>query len=273
MADVSGPASNLEELADAIRAGSDVVALTGAGMSAPSGVPTFRGQDGIWDRFDEGQFRYGRFRSDPAGFWRDRVELERAMYGAQIEPNPAHTGLARLGAAGVLDAIITQNTDGLHERAATQVADETNATDSGESVGAELLELHGTALYAACPSCGHRIERTEALARVDGGDCPPRCDCGSAYKPDVVLFGEALPAGSLQRAQSLASESDVFLAVGSSLQVEPAASLPRLANANGATVAVVNLDPTPLDDTARFVLHEGVTDVLPQLAALLGADD
>jgi len=257
---------DLERLADDIRRADTVVALTGAGISAPSGVPTFRGDDGVWDRFDEGQFAYGRFQRDPAGFWDDRVDLQRELFGDDPDPNAAHEALAAMGRAGALEAICTQNTDGLHG-----VAADTVTADAAESATATttILELHGNAQRVRCQDCGSRRDSEPILERAAAGDLPPTCDCGGVFKPDVVLFGEQLPGAAIQRARSLARESDVFLAIGSSLVVEPAASLPRLAASSGATVGVVNLESTPCDDLADLVFREDVTSVLPRLRDLV----
>ena len=251
-------ASEIDTLATAIGDAERVVALTGAGISAPSGVPTFRGDDGVWEQFDEGQFTYSRFRRDPEGFWHDRLVLRRAMFGDEnYEPNAGHRALADLGARGHLDAIVTQNTDGLHGQAAV--------ADTEETARPDVIELHGNAQRVRCLDCGEREPADEVAARVADGGVPPRCTCGSVLKPDVVLFGERLPRAALQRARSLAVDSDVFLAIGSSLVVEPAASLPRLAARNGATVGVVNLEETPVDESAAAVLRADVTVALPQL--------
>lgn len=261
-------AGDLEALAQRIGKAERVVAVTGAGISAPSGVPTFRGDDGIWERFEEGQFTYGRFQRDPAGFWRDRLELHRAMYddgGEPYEPNPAHLALARLGATGHLEAVVTQNTDGLHTRAIERVREE----DTGlPADGPELIELHGNAHRVACTDCGTRVAAEPVFDRVADGEVPPRCECGGRYRPDVVLFGQRLDDDLLQRARHLARESDVLLAIGSSLVVEPAASLPRIAARSGATVAVVTLESTPVDDLA-VTFRQDVVDVLPALEALI----
>lgn len=264
-----------KRLAREIAAADTVVALTGAGISAPSGVPTFRGDDGVWDRFDRGDFEYDRFRRDPGGFWEDRLELHREMHGEAYEPNAAHEALAELGRAGHLDAIVTQNTDGLHDDAAPttevergegQIGSEKSGGVTGtDDARAEVIELHGNAHRIVCTDCERRFDAESVFERVVDGEVPPVCECGGVLKPDVVLFGERLPDVAGQRARSLARESDVFLAIGSSLVVEPAASLPRLAARNGATTAVVNLEATPRDDEAAYLLREDVTTVLPEL--------
>ncbi|ADB61556.1 Silent information regulator protein Sir2 [Haloterrigena turkmenica DSM 5511] len=267
---------DLESLADEIRSADTVVAFTGAGISAPSGVPTFRGDGGVWEKFDEGQFTYGRFRSDPAGFWDDRVDLQREMFAEVYQPNAAHEALAAMGRDGHLEAILTQNTDGLH----AQAADAVSGDSSGDSDGADangdaaddnttLLELHGNARRVRCTDCGRRRDADPVFDRAAEGELPPTCDCGGVFKPDVVLFGQQLPGTVIQRARSLARESDVFLAVGSSLVVEPAASLPRQAASTGATLGIVNLESTPVDDAADVVRREDVTEVLPRLRELV----
>jgi len=261
-----------ERLARRVEEAETVVALTGAGISAPSGVPTFRGDDGVWEQFDEGQFTYGRFQSDPAGFWTDRLELHRTMFDEEYEPNAGHEALAGLGRAGYLDAILTQNTDGLHGAATDDAASwgtdrtgDATAEPSGSDTEATVLELHGNARRVRCEQCGRRQVAAPIFDRVADGDRPPTCDCGGLYRPDVVLFGETLPGAVIHRARSLAQQSDVFLAIGSSLVVEPAASLPRLAAASGATVAIVTLEPTPYDRIADENYREDVTELLPRL--------
>ncbi|WP_408957647.1 SIR2 family NAD-dependent protein deacylase [Natrinema sp. 74] len=256
---------DLERLADDVQRAETVVAFTGAGLSSPSGVPTFRGDDGVWERFDEGQFAYGRFQRDPAGFWADRVDLQRELFDGEYEPNAAHEALAAMGNAGSLEAILTQNTDGLHGEAADSVCEE-GATAEDETT---ILELHGNSQRVRCTDCGKRRDGDPVFERAADGELPPTCDCGGIFKPDIVLFGEQLPGAVIQRARSLARESDAFLAIGSSLVVEPAASLPRLAASTGATVGIVNLESTPHDDTADAVLREDVTDVLPRLCDLV----
>ncbi|RBI62252.1 NAD-dependent protein deacetylase [halophilic archaeon] len=241
------------ELAAAVGDADTVVAFTGAGVSTASGVPDFRGESGVWNRFDPESFHYDRFRGDPAGFWTDRVDLHETMFGEDVAPNAAHEALDDLAAAGRLDAVVTQNTDGLHV-----------------GTPADLVELHGNADRVACETCGERFDAEPVHERVRAGEeRPPRCDadgCDGLLKPDVVLFGERLPETDLSMARSWAKRADVFLAVGSSLTVEPAASLPRIASRSDATTAVVNLEPTPFDERAAFVLRRDVTDVLPALA-------
>jgi NAD-dependent deacetylase len=245
--------ADLDGLAAALRDADTVVAFTGAGVSTASGVPSFRGEDGIWEtRFDPHDFRLGRFETDPAGFWRDRLALHEAMFPGAVAPNAAHEALAEMEAAGHLDAVVTQNTDGLHAAAGSE----------------RVLELHGTTSRVVCRRCGDRVAAGPVHDRVRDGEVPPTCDCGGLLKPDVVLFGEALPEETFAEARRLAERADVCLALGSSLTVDPAASIPRLAARRGR-LTVVNLEPTPLDDVATDVFAADVTDVVPALVARL----
>lgn len=241
----------MDRLAGAIDRAESAAALTGAGVSTASGVPTFRGESGIWEtEFDPTDFRIDRFLSDPAGFWDDRLDLHEAMFPGEIEPNAAHEALADLERTGHLEAVITQNTDGLHQDAGSERA----------------LELHGNSERVVCLDCGRTRDAEPVRERVRDGELPPRCrECDGPLKPDVVLFGESLPETTLTEARRHARESDVFLAVGSSLAVEPAASLPRVAGRDG-TVAILNLDSTPHDAAADVVVQADVTEALPALA-------
>ncbi|WP_224335904.1 Sir2 family NAD-dependent protein deacetylase [Haloprofundus halobius] len=245
----------LASLAAELRDADTAVALTGAGISVPSGIPPFRGDGGIWgDQFDPAAFHISRFERDPAGFWTDRLELHDAMRPSGVEPNVAHEALATLERVGFLDAVVTQNTDGLHAEAGSR----------------RIVELHGNAERVVCRRCGGKAAAGPVRERVRDGENPPYCDCGGVYKPDVVLFGEQLDRETLADARALAEESDVFLAIGSSLQVEPAASLPATA-ARAGTLTVVNLDETPRDGLADYVFRADVTEVLPALVRTLGA--
>ncbi|WP_424004784.1 NAD-dependent protein deacylase [Haloarcula salina] len=240
----------LDAVADALRDAETAVALTGAGVSTASGIPSFRGEDGVWDRHDPMDFHRRRLDADPAEFWADRLSLRESIYGdLDPEPNAAHEALAQLEAAGRLDAVLTQNIDGLHDAAGTE----------------RVVELHGTHREVACDDCGDRRPADPVFERAADGDLPPRCDCGGVYRPAVVLFGEALPDVAMNEAQRLARDSDVFLAVGSSLSVRPASLLPKIAADSGATLVVINYDETPRDGDADYVLRSDVTRALPGL--------
>ncbi len=238
-------------LAEAVKGGDSVVAFTGAGVSTASGIPDFRSEGGIWDRYDPAEFHYSKFRADPAAFWEKRIELYEELFSGDVAPNPAHDALAALEAAGYLETVITQNVDGLHDTA-----------------GSSTVELHGNGQRVACESCDRKEPLELAEGQIADGQLPPKCpSCGGVLKPDTVLFGEQLPRVALQRAKQYAQDADVFLAVGSSLTVEPAASLPRIAERTGATLAIVNLEQTPVSETAAFDIRGDVTEVLPQIQA------
>ncbi len=241
------------QLAKLIRGADSVVALTGAGVSVPSGIPDFRTPGtGLWTNVDPMEVAHiDVFRRDPARFWHfygDRFQtLEHKL------PNAAHAALARLEQAGLLEAVITQNIDRLHARAGTR----------------GLVEVHGTIDHSSCLVCGTRYPLADVRnrQRVDKAGVP-RCDCGEPLKPDVVLFGEYLPAEALARAEQLAAGADLLLCIGSSLEVYPVAQLPAVTLAAGGDVAIITQGATPLDDRAA-VRCRG--DVVHELEAVLGA--
>ncbi|MFB6178350.1 MAG: NAD-dependent deacetylase [Halorientalis sp.] len=243
--------ADIEAVASAIEQAETVVALTGAGVSTASGIPDFRGEDGLWERHEPMDFHIDRFQSKPAEFWADRIELQAAIFEAEsIAPNAAHEALAEMEAAGHLDTLVTQNIDGLHQDAGSE----------------SVVEIHGSAARVVCQACGQRVAADPVIERARDGELPPTCSaCGGALKPDTVLFGEQLPEHALVRSQAAAQRTDLFLAVGSSLTVEPAASLPRIAAKGGAMLVIANLESTPLSGRAGYDLRADVTDVLPQI--------
>jgi NAD-dependent deacetylase len=229
------------------------LALTGAGVSAESGIPTFRGEGGVWARYDPVKVSsIDAFLEDPAAYW--RVSRERGGIALAARPNPGHFALAALEARGM--AIVTQNTDGLHQ-------------DSGCR---HVIEVHGSGRTVQCLDCGAREPRAEVQARLDV-EMPPHCKvCGGAFlKPTVVLFGEPMPVPAVQEAFALARQADVMLVVGSSLVVHPAADIPVAAVRAGAHLIIVNAEPTPLDSLAEVVIHGRSGEVLPEIVSLLDA--
>jgi len=246
---------HVAELASDLQAADSAVALTGAGISTASGIPSFRGENGIWgEEFDPQSFHVCRFERDPDGFWADRLRLHERLIPDDVEPNAAHHALARLESAGLLSAVITQNTDGLHAAAGTD----------------HLLELHGTAKDVVCHRCGDRRDADWAFSVVDSETRAPRCSCGGMYKPAVVLFGEELPRETLVEARRQVADCDVLIVAGSSLQVHPAASLP--AERAGATLAVINFDLTPFSERADYDIRKDLTEVLPALVEMTCGD-
>ena len=238
-------------VAELIGAADAVVALTGAGISVPSGIPDFRTPGtGLWENVDPMEVAHiDVFRRDPERFWH--------FYGDRFQtlehkrPNGAHRALARLEAAGRLSAVITQNIDRLHARAGTQ----------------ELVEVHGTIDHSSCPGCGARFPIAEVRSRQREDTAKvPRCDCGQPLKPDVVLFGEYLPEGALRRAQTLAAGADLLLCIGSSLEVHPVGQLPALTLAGGGRLAIITQGRTPFDADAAVRV---TGDVVQELGAVL----
>ncbi len=242
----------VEEARALVEEAKSVVAFTGAGVSTASGIPDFRGEGGLWERFDPSDFRYERFLEDPAGFWELRAVLTRSLGLEDARPNACHQALAQACKEGVVEAVVTQNIDGLHQEAGV----------SGEDV----VEVHGSTRRTRCMGCGERWPIEEALEAVDAGRVPPSCGgCGGVLKPDVVLFGERLPKDVFDRAQALARGSDVMLVAGSSLSVYPAAGLPEITLSQGGDVVIVNGEATGLDARASVVLRGRVETVVPEL--------
>jgi NAD-dependent deacetylase len=246
------PQAGIARLAELVRGARSTVALTGAGISVPSGIPDFRSPStGLWERVDPMEVAHiDAFHADPARFWGFYRERFAALGGKR--PNPAHLALVALERAGLLDAVITQNIDTLHRRAGSR----------------ELVEVHGSIATCSCLSCGARAsgERARELLAADPHGVP-RCErCGLALKPDVVLFGELLPEDALARARELCERADLLLVIGSSLEVHPVAALPHLTLAAGGALAIVTQGPTPLDELASVRLSG---DVVHELAALL----
>jgi NAD-dependent deacetylase len=228
-----------------------IVVFTGAGVSTDSGIPDFRSPGGIWTRYDPRQLGFRRYVRDPEArklAWRLRRELH--QLGAR--PNPAHLACVRLAEAGRLAGVVTQNIDGLH-------------TDAGLSAE-QVCEVHGTGRQFVCLACGERGPMAEAVARVEAGEEDPACRaCGGIIKAATVSFGQSIPPEVWARAERLTAGCDAFVAVGSSLVVQPAAGLPRMASRLGATLVIVNREPTPLDHLADVVLRGEAGTLLPAL--------
>jgi NAD-dependent protein deacetylase/lipoamidase len=240
-------AAALAEAAALLRRARAGIAFTGAGVSVESGIPHFRGEGGLWTKFDPYQVAHiDTFRKDPAQYWTYSLNHRRT----DAAPNPAHRALVEFEQQGHLRAVVTQNTDGLHQQAGSS----------------RVIELHGSSHEVVCLDCEARLPRDQ-VDRMNREHCPPSCPaCGGRFlKPTVVLFGEALPVGPLRDAQALAMAADVVLVVGSSLQVYPAAGIPRLAREHGADLCIVNAEPTPFDHLAAVVLHGKAGEILPEI--------
>jgi NAD-dependent deacetylase len=230
------------------------VALTGAGVSVPSGIPDFRTPgEGIWENVDPmAVATIDAFHRDTRRFWefyRPRFELL-----GHKQPNPAHLALAELERLGRLAAVITQNVDRLHHKAGTR----------------ELVEVHGSIATSSCTSCGSSWPLEEVAGLFDEDGIATCTGCMGKVKPDVILFGELLPAAAMERARSLAESADLLICVGSSLEVHPAAGLPELTIAAGGQIAIVTRSSTPYDHEAVVKLEGDVAEELPAVVAALG---
>jgi NAD-dependent deacetylase len=250
-----------ERLAELVADARSVVALTGAGISVPSGIPDFRSPgSGLWEKVDPMEVAHiDAFRANPARFW--------SFYGERFatlrdkRPNGAHAALVELERRGMLDGVITQNVDMLHRRAGST----------------EVVEVHGSIATCSCPDCGATgsappgdVTLDQAVALIaDDPDGIPRCaGCAGPLKPDVILFGEMLPAAALERARELCEGANLLICIGSSLEVHPVAGLPWLTREAGGGLAIVTAGPTPLDELADVRLDG---DVVSELQALVTA--
>ncbi len=246
----------LERAVEAVLQAQLIVAATGAGMSKESGVPTFReAQQGLWARYRPEELASpDGFRRDPARVW-GWYNYRRQLV-QQSEPHAGHRALAHLETLVPRVVIVTQNVDGMHQRAGSRT----------------VLELHGNLSRFKCFDQGHAVELEPPLAAVEGSVEPPKCSrCGSPVRPDVVWYGEALPHGTFEEAERLARECDVMLVVGTSGLVYPAAGLPLLARAGGAKLVEVNVAPSELTRAMDIFLPGAAGDVLPQMVSRVEA--
>jgi len=230
-----------EKLLELLKKSSFTVAFTGAGVSTYSGVADFRGKNGLYSRTDidaNKLFDISYFRHDPSYYYTKSRDF---IYGLRnIEPSIVHTELARLEEKGLLEGIITQNIDLLHQKAGSK----------------KVVEVHGSPLIHRCLSCNTTWD-FDTIADIVLSDKVPKCDsCGGVVKPDITFFGEMLPAGALEEAERLSSRADLMLVLGSSLVVQPAASIPLNTVRNGGTLVIVNDSPTPLDSYAELIYRD-----------------
>jgi NAD-dependent deacetylase len=241
---------SVQRLADLVRERRPCVVLTGAGISTESGIPDFRSAQGIWARYDPVEVAHiDALRRDPARVW-EFYALRLDALG-QAQPNDGHRALAELEERGWIRAVVTQNVDGLHERAGSS----------------EIVEVHGSLREAECTACKVRVPMADAIASRPLPACP---ECGEVLKPGVVMFGELLPVEAIERAQQLAREAALLLVVGSSLEVHPVAALPGETLAAGGALAIVNRGETSWDSRAELVLDAGAGETLRRLASRLG---
>jgi NAD-dependent deacetylase len=245
----------IESLAQALASSQRMVAFTGAGISTESGIPDFRSPGGIWSRMQPIEFdHFVNSEEMRREAWRRKIALDSDFRAAA--PNRGHRALAALVAAGRMSAIITQNVDGLHQAAG--VPDE------------QVIELHGNTTYAHCLACAERYELEPILAAFARDEQPPVCTrCGGLVKTATISFGQAMPPVAMARADEATRACDLFLVLGSSLVVYPAAGFPQLARRHGARLIIVNREPTEQDDGADLVIH---ADIGVTLGSALGVD-
>lgn len=249
--------STISDVADLLRGRRRILVFTGAGISTESGIPDFRGPDGVWTRVDPEDFTIERYRSDPDVRRRSWQRRATAWF-LDAAPNDGHRAITRMWEAGWMIGCITQNVDGLHTAA--------GLPDEG------LVEIHGSAATTSCLTCRRRVPTREVAARVAAGDDDPRCaSCEGILKADVILFGEELPRRAMERARAMAGAADGVLAVGSTLSVYPAAGIPLAVAARGKPFVIVNQGATDLDDRADAVVPEAAGVALSALVEALGA--
>lgn len=229
-----------------------VVALTGAGMSVESGIAPFRGEGGLWEKYDPEEYGHiSTLRTNPGKAWIMLSEMQQEI--TKAKPNSGHLGLAELEQLGYLNSIITQNVDGLHHEAGNK----------------NIIEFHGNLRWVVCMECGKRVKSSEiSLEKL-----PPRCKCQGAFKPDAVFFGEAIPYEALTQSNQEARSCDVMLVIGTSASVYPVASMPEIAKSSGATIIEINIKETGFTDyTSDYLIKGKSGEVLPQIVNKLKND-
>ncbi|MDH5744877.1 MAG: NAD-dependent protein deacetylase [Candidatus Aminicenantes bacterium] len=237
----------LKSITSDIKNAKHIVAFTGAGISAESGIPTYRGEDGLWTKYDPNLYAHiGYFRQNPSYYWNFFKDVRYPML-KKVKPNKAHLALAEIESIGHLKTVITQNIDGLHQEAGSS----------------SVIELHGTTRIIHCMECSKEYIMNDVFAKLEK-QIPPLCSkCNGILRPAVVFFGEMLDPQTINQAYREAEKSDLILAVGSSLVVYPAADIPLRAKQTGAKLAIINRDSTPLDSMADYVINDAAGNVLP----------
>ena len=244
-------------VADLIVAAKKVVVFTGAGISTESGIPDFRGPGGIWERFNPEDFTYQKFLADPAARRKHWQMLREGGLTRKAQPNPAHYGIAELDKWGKLDCVITQNVDNLHQKAGVP--------------GEKVFELHGNMQRVVCLGCGRSYPTEEVALRLDKGEPVPDCEsCHGILKPAVVFFGESLPQTVLMEAAHRAQNCDLFIVIGSTLVVYPAAHMPAYAVNSGARLVIINLSITPMDEQAAVLIRAKAGETMSKVVRWVG---
>jgi len=242
----------IDKVADLIINANRVVVFTGAGISTESGLPDFRSPGGIWDRFDPDDFTYQKFISSPKARHKQWQMLRDGGLTTEAKPNPAHYAIAELDRLGKLDCVITQNVDNLHQKAGVP--------------SDKVFELHGNMQWVICLGCGKRYPLALIKDRLDAGEEIPDCEvCHGILKPDAVFFGEALPAEVLEEATHRSHNCDLFIVIGSTLIVYPAAYMPDYAIKSGAKLVIINLSSTPIDQQAAVLIRAKAGETMSRI--------
>jgi NAD-dependent deacetylase len=237
-------------LADLITNSKRIMVFTGAGISTESGIPDFRGPDGLWTKFDVNEFTFDKFLSSIEARKRHWLRFGTDEFSGGAQPNPAHYAIADLEKMGKLDCVITQNIDGLHQKAGVSPD--------------KVIEMHGTVREAKCLGCEKRFPIVEIRKKWNVNDNPPLCEhCGGLLKVATVSFGESMPVRETAEAQRRSALCDLCIVIGSSLVVYPAAYMPQIAYDSGAKLAIINMSDTPMDQLANIRISEKAGEVMP----------
>ena len=244
--------SEINLIANKLTEGGRNIVFTGAGISTESDIPDYRSKGGLWDKFRPVYFdEFMSSREAREEYWHRKSELYHDIIRAK--PNPAHLAIAELFTMGMVQGVITQNIDGLHQKAG--LPDEA------------VIELHGNNMRVRCMTCSRLYSIHETQKRIEAGEPAPECECGGYLKPDTVSFGQQLPAEKIATAEKWSRECDLLIVIGSTLLVQPAASLPVLANQNGAFLAIINLSDTPCDEMSDVLVNDKAGKILPLILA------
>lgn len=243
----------IDQAAQLIANSKRIIIFTGAGISTESGIPDFRSPGGIWSRYDPDEFTLQKYLvSEKSRKLHWQFYKDGKLFGSGAQPNPAHIAAAELFRMGKLDCVITQNVDSLHQ---------------GAGVPEErVIELHGNLRWAYCLDCNKRYPMNIIMTQVSQGAEDPHCDsCKGILKPETIFFGEALPQRALSEAAYRSRKADLFIVIGSSLVVTPAAFMPQYAVDGGAKLIIINLTPTPMDGYAAVVIHDKAGEVMSKV--------